>query len=115
MEERKYRITVSNVYSAAVNTVEPSSKLKSMFYSSFHSASTNHGNKFEGHVRGLYCAALNEKGYNAKIEEMGLKLSQSCSYLGTSLEGMASFDGEVWGLETTCPFSKYNSNLEEAL
>ena len=115
MEERKYRITASNFYSAAVNTVEPSSKLKSMFYSSFHSASTNHGNKYEGHVRDLYCAALHEQGYNVKIEEVGLKVSQSCPYLGASLDGMVFFDGEVWGLEIKCPFSKYNSNLEEAL
>ena len=39
-QQRKYRITASNFYSAAVNTVEPSSKLKSMFYATFSSAST---------------------------------------------------------------------------
>ncbi|XP_065067599.1 uncharacterized protein LOC135693141 [Rhopilema esculentum] len=115
MEQRKYRITASNFYSAAVNRVEPSSKLKSMFYSPFHSASTNHGNKFEGHVRDLYCKAFYEKGYNVNVEEVGLKVSQSRPYLGASLDGIVSCDGEIWGLEIKCPFSKYNSKLEEAL
>ena len=115
MEQRKYRITASNFCSAAVNRVEPSSKLKSMFYSPFHSASTNHGNKFEGHVRDLYCKALYEKGYNVNVKEVGLKVSQSRPYLGASLDGIVSCDGEIWGLEIKCPFSKYNSKLEEAL
>ena len=75
MEERKYRNTASDFYSAAVNTVEPSSKRTPMFYSSFRSASTNHGNKFEGHVSDLYCAALHEEGYNAKTQKVGLKVS----------------------------------------
>ena len=115
MEQRKYRITASNFYSAAVNRVEPSSKLKSMFYSPFHSASTNHGNKFEGHVRDLYCKALYEKGYNVNVEEVGLKVSQSRPYLGASLDGIVSCDGEIWGLEIKCPFPKYNLKLDEAL
>ena len=33
--QKKYRITASNFYSAAANTTEPSSKLKSMFCFSF--------------------------------------------------------------------------------
>ena len=115
MEQREYRITASNFYSAAVNRVEPSSKLKSMFYSPFHSASTNYGNKFEGHVRDLYCKALYEKGYNVNVEEVGLKVSQSRPYLGASLDGIVSCDGEIWGLEIKCPFSKYNSKLDEEL
>ena len=105
MKERKYRITASNFYSAAFTTVEPSSKLNSMFYSLLHSDSTN---IMVISVKDM-CAALHEKGYNFKIEEVDLKVSQSCPYLGASLDRLVSFDGKVWGLETKCPFSKYNS------
>ena len=108
MEERKCRITDSTFYLATANTVETLSKPKSMFYCLVHSARSNHGKNFEGHVQDLYCAALYEKGYNVKIEEAGLKVSQSCPYLGASLSGMVSFDGEVWDLEIKCLFSKYN-------
>ena len=62
MKHRQYRITASNFYSVIVNTVEPSAKLRHMNYSSFRSVSTDHGNKFEGHVRELYCKAMHEKG-----------------------------------------------------
>ena len=57
------------------------------------------------------CAALHEKGYNVKIEEVDLKVSQSCPYLGASLDRLVSFDGKVWSFEIKCPFSKYNSRL----
>ena len=42
-----YRITASNFYTAAVNSVELSRKLHSIYYSSFSSASTHHGKTFE--------------------------------------------------------------------
>ena len=38
IKQKLYRITASNFYSAAVSTVEPCSKLNSMFYKSFTSA-----------------------------------------------------------------------------
>ena len=46
--------TESNFYTATVNTVDPSSKLKAMYYKSFSSSSSSHGQQFEGHVRVLY-------------------------------------------------------------
>ena len=115
IKQRKYRITASNFYSAAVSTTEPSSKLKSMFYSSFHSSSTEHGKKFERHVRDMYQKAMQENGSNVVIDEVGLKLSSNMPYLGASLDGLVSCHGEVWGLEIKCPFSKYNSSLSDAL
>ena len=51
---RLYRITASNCYSPIVNSVEPSSKLKSMYYSSFSSAISDHGKFYESHVGSLY-------------------------------------------------------------
>lgn len=51
---RKYKITASNVYIACRNTVEPSCKLKSMFYSSFSTYATKHGSLYEDHVLQLY-------------------------------------------------------------
>lgn len=115
MKHRQYRITASNFYSFIVNTLEPSAKLRHMYYSSFKSVSTDHGNKFEGHVRVLYCKAMHEKGNNVTVNEVGLKVSQPYPYLGASLDGLVSCNGEVWGLEIKCPSSKYNSNLHEAV
>ncbi len=57
---------------------------------------------------------MNEKSYNIHIDDVGLKISHSHSYLAASLDGLVTCDGEVWGLEIKCPFSKYNSNLYEA-
>ena len=115
MKHRLYRITASNFYSATVNSVEPSSKLKSMYYKSFSSAATSHGKKFESHVRELYEVLLKENGFNVQISEVGLQLSTSFPYLGASLDGVVSHQSERWGLEIKCPFSKYNHCLQDAL
>eukprot|EP00795_Rhopilema_esculentum_P003536 gene3536-2021_t len=79
-QQRKYRITASNFYSAAVNTVEPSSKLQSMFYATFTSASTNHGNRFESHVRDLYIKTMIDQGFPINVAEVGL-VSHTQPYL----------------------------------
>ena len=47
---RLYRVTASNFYSAIVNSVEPSFKLKSMYYSSFYFVIRDHGKLYESHV-----------------------------------------------------------------
>ena len=114
-KHRMYRITASNFYSAAVNSVEPSSKLNSMFYKSFTSAATCHGQKHEAHVKELYIMLLKDKGINAQVSEVGLQLSSSFPYLGASLDGVVTCKNETWGLEIKCPFSKYNMSLQEAL
>eukprot|EP00795_Rhopilema_esculentum_P004939 gene4939-21279_t len=114
-QQRKYRITASNFYSAAVNTVEPSSKLKSMFYATFTSASTNHGNRFESHVRDLYKKTMIDQGFPINVAEVGLKVSHTEPYLAASLDGIISCRSEKWGLEIKCPFSKYNSSLDDAI
>ena len=113
---RMYRITASNFYTAAVNSVEPSRKLHSMYYSSFSSASTHHGKTFESHIRSLYSQQLSkEDGCNILIEEHGLIISKTHSYLGASLDGIVKCNGNVWGIEIKAPFSKFNSPLSEAL
>ena len=115
-QHRLYRITASNFYFAAVNKVEPSSKLKSMFYSSFSSTSTRHGQLNESHVRSLYLETLTNKGIcDAHIDEPGLIISGTHSFLGASLDGIV-WDGEdSWGLEIKCPSSKFGMSLETAL
>eukprot|EP00794_Sanderia_malayensis_P016367 gene16367-biopygen12059 len=115
MKHRLYRLTASNFYTAAVNTVEPSSKINSMFYTSFTTAATNHGKKFEGHVAELYRIFLKDCGINGIISETGLQLSSSFPYLGASLDGMVSSGSDRWGLEIKCPFSKFKSSLQDAL
>ena len=40
---RKEKLTASNFYNAAVTQVEPSNKIKSLFYSSVHTAGMSHG------------------------------------------------------------------------
>ena len=115
MKHRMYRITASNFYSTVVNTVEPSSRLNSMFYESFTSAATTHGKDFEGHIRGLYISLLKENGVNADVAEAGLKLSSAFPYLGASLNGIVKYQAKTWGLEIKCPFSKFGSSLQDAL
>ena len=115
IKHRLYRITASNFYAAAVNTVEPSSKLRSMYYKSFDSAATLHGKKFEGHVRELYSLLLEKEGMTANVTEVGLKISPSFPFLGASLDGIVKCANETWGLEIKCPFSKFNGSLKDAL
>ena len=90
--EHMYRITSSNFYLPAVNTVEPSSKLKAMFYKPFSTSAT--GNKYERHARELYTIFLKEKGINAHVSDVGLILSSSYSYLGASLDGIVTHKNE---------------------
>ena len=101
--------------SVVLNSVEPSSKLKSMYYKSFSSAATSHGKKFESHCRELYAVLLKENGFLAQISDVGLQLSSLFPYLGASLDGIVSYQNERWGLEIKCPFSKYNYSLQHAL
>eukprot|EP00795_Rhopilema_esculentum_P014253 gene14253-5279_t len=105
-QHRLYLITASNFYSAAANKVEPSSELKSMFYSSFSSTSTQHGQLNESHVRSLYLETLTNEGIcDAHIDEPGLIISGMHFFLGASLDGII-WDGEdSWGLEIKCPSS----------
>ena len=64
-ELRKYKITASNVYSVIiVNSVEPSAKLKSMYYTSFSSESTHYGIVNERHVKNKYVEHLKFNSIN---------------------------------------------------
>ena len=96
----KYRLTASNFYSAAVNRVEPSSKLNSMFYSKFYSLSVEHGRHYEPHVRNLYLQAKDEKGFKGiSVEDVGLLMSRKNYFLGASLDGIVKCNQDTWGLE----------------
>ena len=113
---RLYRITASNFYFTVANSVQPSSKLKVMYYSSFSSLITSHGKHFESHVRALYTNQMIKDGYETLVvNQPGLIISKSHPYVGASLDGIVTSDGDSWGLEIKCPFSKYNSSLTEAL
>eukprot|EP00795_Rhopilema_esculentum_P003798 gene3798-15085_t len=114
-QHRLYRITASNFYSAAVTTVEPSSKLNSMFYSSFSSVSIRHEKAYESHVRSLYLETLLRNGFNEVfVDEPGL-VSSNHSFLGASLDGIVEHGQDSWGLEIKCPYSKFSSSLDDAV
>ena len=66
-KHRMYRITASNFYSAAVNSVETSRKLNAMYYKSFTSAAVSHGQKYEASARELYIMLLKENGIHAEV------------------------------------------------
>ena len=74
LKYRMYRLTASNFYSAAVNRVQPSSKLNSMFYSRFSSLSVEHGRYYEPHFRNLYFQAMNERGFKALAKRLDFSL-----------------------------------------
>ena len=81
MKYQIYRLTASKVYSAAVNRVEPSSKLNSMFYSKY----VEHGTYHEPHARNLFRQAMNEKGSkDILVDDVGLLISSKNSFLGVS-------------------------------
>ena len=87
-----------------------------MYYSTFSTPATEHGKKFEGHVRSQYLETMIQRGYqNITITDAGLKISDTCSFLGASLDGLVYCGGEKWGLEIKCPYSKYQSTLASAL
>ncbi len=100
---RQYRITASNFYTATVNRVEPSSKVKAMYYKSLSSSSNGYGQKFEGHVRVLYEKMIRDCGISVKVCEVSFKLSQSCTYLGASLDGIVFSCYKTWSREIKCP------------
>ena len=103
-DQIKYKITASNFYVACRNTVEPSSKLKSMFYTSF---TTNHGKLYEEHVLQLYKSFLQSKNVDVSLETVGLLLSESHPYLGASLDGIGGLS--FWrkmGHRNKMPFFK---------
>ena len=115
LKYRIYRLTASNFYSAAVNRVEPSSKLNSMFYSKFCSLSVEHGRHYEPHVRNLYLQAMNENGFKGiSVEDVGLLIRKN-SFLGASLDGIVKCNQDTWGLEIKCAYSKHNFILSSAL
>ena len=86
-----------------------------MFYATFTSASTNHGNRFESHVRDLYKKTMIDQGFPINVAEVGLRVSHTQPYLAASLDGIVSCKSEKLGLEIKCQFSKYNSSLDDAI
>ena len=116
LHHRKHKITASNFYNAARNTVEPSNKLSAMFYKSFTTSSTQHGIVNESHVLNLYKHLLSTKGVNANVLEVGLILSETYPYLGASLDGLVEDNsGNRWGIEIKCPSSQFGKTLQEAI
>ena len=88
-----------------------------MYYTSFSSESTNHGIVNERHVQNKYVEHLKFNSINVYVKQLGLLLSKSHPYLGASLDGLVicQQNGEKWGLEIKCPFSKHGMSLKEAL
>ncbi len=87
-----------------------------MFYSSFSTQSTRHGQPYESHVRSLYLDTLiNSRLQKASTEEPGLIVSSCHSFLGASLDGIFWHGQDSWGVEIKCPYSKFSLSLNDAV
>ena len=116
-KQRMYRLIASNFYSACLNKVEPSNKLKNMFYTHFENASTQHGMFYEKHAVQKYEQYLKNCNISALISDTGLIVSKSLPYLGASLDGLVTEEntGDQWLVEIKCPYSMHSRTLGEAL
>ena len=116
-KHRMYRLTASNFYSACVNKVEPSNKLKNMFYNHFENASTQHGMLYEKHAVKKYEQYLKNCNISAIISDTELIVSESLPFLGASLDDLVTEEntGNQWLVEIKCPFSMHSRTLAEAL
>ena len=66
-------------------------------------------------MRDLYKKTMIYQGFPINVAEVGLRVSHTQPYLAASLDGIVSCKSEKWGLEIKCPFSKYNSSLDDAI
>ena len=69
--------------------------------------------------KGMFDKTFTVKHFMKKVMMLILRrwllgLSKSSPYPGTLLDGIVSFDSEVWGWQIKYTLSMYNSNLEEA-
>ena len=54
-------------------------------------------------------------GYETLVViQPGLLISKSHPYVGASLDGIVTANGDSLGLEIKCPFSKHNTSLTKA-
>ena len=114
---RKNFLTASNFYAAAATKVEPSNKIKNMYYSNFTSKSTSHGIENEKNAKKMYIEYLLKKNILVKLNNTGLSISKTHPYLAASLDGLVTntITNHVWGIEIKCPSSKYLQDMTEIL
>ena len=96
-EYRKEKLTASNFYIAAVNKVEPSKKIKSLFFSSVKTSSRKHGIANESVALTEYVTLLTSQSVTVNLVQPGLILSKSHPFLGASLDTIVT---NVENLET---------------
>ena len=63
----------------------------------------------------LYEKMIRDCGIIVKVCEVSFKLSPSCTILGASLDGIVFSCYQTWCLEIKCPYSTFNSSLQEAI
>ena len=104
-EYRKEKLTASNFYIAAVNKVEPSKKIKSLFYSSVKTSSMKHGAANEIVALTEYVTLLTSQSATINLVLPGFILSKSLPFLGASLDSIVTnVDNlETWGVEINVP------------
>ena len=100
-EYRKEKLTASHFYIAAVNKVEPSKKIKSLFYSSAKTSSMKHGIANESVTLTEYVTLLTSQSVTVNLFQSGLILSKSHPFLGASLDSIVTnVDNlKTWGVE----------------
>ena len=101
----KEKLTASNFYIAAVNKVEPSKKIKSLFYSSVKTSSMKHGAANEIVALTEYVTLLTSQSATINLVLPGFILSKSLPFLGASLDSIVTnVDNlETWGVEINVP------------
>ena len=115
-KEKKEKLTASsNFYIAAVNKVEPSTKIKSLFYS-VKTTSMKHGIANESVVLTEYVSLVTTKSVIVNLVQPGLILPKWHPFLGASLDSTVTNvnNVETWGVEIS-PSSKLDRSINDVL
>ena len=116
-EYRQEKLAASNFYIAAVNKVEASKRIKSLFYSSVKTSSMNYSIANENVALTEYVTLLTSQSVAINVVRLGLILSKSHAFLGASLDYIVTnLDNlETWGVKIKCPSSKLVQSINDVL
>ena len=102
---RKEKLTESNFIIAAVNKIDPSKKIKSLFHPSVKTSSMKHGIANEQSIALTeYGTLLTSQSVTANLVQPGLISSKSYPFLKASRNSIVTNvdNREVWGVEIKC-------------
>ena len=114
---RKVKLISSNFYITAVNKVEPSKKINSLFYSSIKATSVKHGIANGSVVLTEYVSLLATQSGTENLIQSGRILSKPLLFVRALLESIiTNVDNlENWGMETKCSSSKLDKTINDVL